>query len=155
NSREFILLATMKQEFLEKAIPILISVDANHKMEKVHLTPHPEGLACEILGSADRALVKQIFAFIENYLKGKHLSLPPLDWKRTTPFTRSVLQRVGELKAGETSSYSEIALQLGIPKGARAIGGACGRNPFPFFIPCHRVVSRSGIGGFSCNLTFK
>ncbi len=150
-----ILVAIMKQLFLEKRLPILLSVIANDRMESVELKPHPEGLACEILGAPNQALKKQIIHFIQNYLEGKPTQLPPLDWKKTTPFTRSVLQRVSQLAPGETCSYSDIAHLMGIPKGARAIGGACGRNPFVFFVPCHRVISLGGMGGFSCGLTYK
>lgn len=56
---------------------------------------------------------------------------------------------------GETRTYGEIAAKIGQPKAARAVGGACRNNPFPFFLPCHRVVSSVSIGGFSEGIDLK
>ena len=64
-------------------------------------------------------------------------------------FSRKVYDAVRGLKWGEKASYSEIARQIGHPKAARAVGSALGKNPIPLFIPCHRVLSRDGEGGWS------
>ncbi len=48
---------------------------------------------------------------------------------------------------GETRTYGELAQQLGVP--AQAIGQACGGNPIPILIPCHRVLGANGLGGYS------
>ena len=51
---------------------------------------------------------------------------------------------------GETRTYKEIAVAIGKPKAARAVANACGKNPYPIIIPCHRVVRSDGtIGGFT------
>ena len=64
-----------------------------------------------------------------------------------TLFQRRVWDAVARIPAGETRSYAELAKQL--HTGARAVGGACGANPIPLVVPCHRVVAASGgIGGF-------
>lgn len=47
---------------------------------------------------------------------------------------------------GQTRSYGEVAMEIG--SGPRAVGGACGRNPIPIVIPCHRVLARGGLGGY-------
>ena len=61
--------------------------------------------------------------------------------------------RVWELERriprGVTRTYGELARELGCPRSARAVGGATGRNPLLLFVPCHRVVSSTGLGGFS------
>jgi methylated-DNA-[protein]-cysteine S-methyltransferase len=54
---------------------------------------------------------------------------------------------IREIPLGETRTYSQLAKSLG--SIARAVGQACGDNPFPIVTPCHRVVSASGIGGFA------
>lgn len=64
-----------------------------------------------------------------------------------TPFQQRVWSALGEIPVGEVVTYGELARQLG--SGARAVGSACRNNPTPLIIPCHRVVSRKGIGGFS------
>ncbi|MGC4174807.1 methylated-DNA--[protein]-cysteine S-methyltransferase [Demequina sp.] len=55
---------------------------------------------------------------------------------------------VRAIPSGETATYGEIALEVGRPRAARAVGTACARNLTTPFTPCHRVVSASGIGGF-------
>jgi O-6-methylguanine DNA methyltransferase len=66
------------------------------------------------------------------------------------PFTSHVLETLSDLPFGETTTYQELAVRAANPKGARAVGNACGKNPLPLFIPCHRVLRLDGsIGGFS------
>ncbi len=66
-----------------------------------------------------------------------------------TEFERAVYREVIKIPLGEVRTYGEIAKAIGCPKGARAVGQALKRNPFPLLIPCHRVVAKNGIGGFS------
>lgn len=75
--------------------------------------------------------------------------MPLLDWSNVTSFTRTVLDALQTLPFGVTCTYGELAAQIGSPKGARAVGNALGLNPFPLLLPCHRVVARNGLGGFS------
>ncbi|PJI80044.1 methylated-DNA--[protein]-cysteine S-methyltransferase [Polynucleobacter brandtiae] len=63
-----------------------------------------------------------------------------------TAHQQKVWDAISGIKAGNTASYGEIA--RGIQSGPRAVGWACGANPYPLVIPCHRVVSTQGIGGF-------
>ena len=67
-----------------------------------------------------------------------------------TPFEREVLNALREIPLGEVLTYGEVARKLGRPRAARAVGGACARNPVPIIIPCHRVVPASGgLGNYS------
>ncbi len=78
------------------------------------------------------------------------LDLPPLDLTRGTKFRLRVWDELSRIPRGETRSYGEIASELGKRRAARAVGGACGANPIPVLIPCHRVLAASGaLGGFS------
>ncbi len=64
-----------------------------------------------------------------------------------TPFQRRLWQALLAIPYGTLSTYRELAARIGsVP---RAVGGACGRNPIPIIIPCHRVVAVGGIGGYS------
>ncbi len=66
------------------------------------------------------------------------------------PFTWEVLHQLQKIPMGETASYKDIAIQVGNPRGARAVGNACKINPFPLIIPCHRVIKTGGaLGGFA------
>jgi methylated-DNA-[protein]-cysteine S-methyltransferase len=63
-----------------------------------------------------------------------------------TPFQQRVWQALREVGCGETLTYGQLARALG--SGAQAVAGACRANPLPLIVPCHRVVSASGVGGF-------
>ncbi|PTB17161.1 cysteine methyltransferase [Trinickia symbiotica] len=64
-----------------------------------------------------------------------------------TPFQRRVWEAMCAIPPGETRTYGELARQVGAMP--RAVGQACGDNPFPIVIPCHRVVAANGLGGFA------
>ena len=69
-----------------------------------------------------------------------------------TTFAR-IYRAVREIPCGETATYGDIALAVGT--APRAVGSAMARNPTPLVIPCHRVVARTGIGGFSPDVAIK
>jgi O-6-methylguanine DNA methyltransferase len=83
-------------------------------------------------------------------------TLPPLDWSGKTEFQKSVWRALRKIRCGQTKSYGEIARAIGKPKAVRAVGGACGANPIPVLVPCHRMLAANGkIGGFSGGLKRK
>ena len=61
---------------------------------------------------------------------------------------QEIWEAVRAIPSGETATYGEVALDVGRPRAARAVGTACARNLTTPFTPCHRVVSAGGIGGF-------
>jgi len=63
---------------------------------------------------------------------------------RGTPFQQSVWVALQTIGRGRTSSYGELARQIGKPAAVRAVGAAVGRNPVSIFVPCHRVLGRDG-----------
>lgn len=82
--------------------------------------------------------------------------LPPLDWNGKTEFQKSVWREMLKIPAGKTKSYGEIAAAIGKPKAVRAVGGACGANPIPVLVPCHRILAANKkLGGFSGGLDWK
>ena len=61
-----------------------------------------------------------------------------------------------KISLGKTKSYGEIASAIGNPKAVRAVGGACGANPVPVLVPCHRVLAANKkLGGFGGGLDWK
>ena len=67
-----------------------------------------------------------------------------------TEFQLKVWNALKKNPRGEVRTYTEIAIQIGHPKSARAVANACGQTPYPPIVPCHRVVRRDGgLGGYS------
>jgi len=94
---------------------------------------------------------------LEDYFEGKPGSFDalPLDLQGS-PFHLRVWQELRRIPSGATVSYQELARRLGNPKAARAVGQACGANPIPLIVPCHRVIAADGsLGGFSSGLPRK
>ena len=82
--------------------------------------------------------------------------LPPLDLSSGTGFQQRVWNALLKIPVGQTRSYGEIARSVGNASAARAVGRACGANPIPVFVPCHRVLNASHkLGGFSAGLQWK
>ena len=97
--------------------------------------------------SADTPLlnraVHQLNAYFFCGLRHFDLPLAP----HGTAFQRAVWQQMQAIPYGDTRTYGEIARWL--RSAPRAVGRACGRNPIPIVIPCHRVVASDGLGGYS------
>lgn len=92
------------------------------------------------------ALAKKVCAQLEAYLSDAdfRFDLPlKLD---ATPHQRKVWQAMQAIPRGQTLTYGELAAQIG--SSAQAVGQACGNNPIPVVIPCHRVLGKTGLGGF-------
>jgi methylated-DNA-[protein]-cysteine S-methyltransferase len=82
--------------------------------------------------------------------------MPPLDMSAGTEFQQSVWRALLKIQAGQTRSYGQIAGDIGKPKAGRAVGAACGANPIPVLVPCHRVLAANQkMGGFAGGLVWK
>ena len=91
-------------------------------------------------------LAERVCGQIEKYLEDPEFKFDlPFDYMGT-PFQCDVWRQIAGIPPGSTRTYAEIARVL--RTAPRPIGGACGRNRLPLVIPCHRVLSSSGLGGF-------
>lgn len=80
----------------------------------------------------------------------------PLDWRLSKDFRRRVLRAIVRIPYGQTRSYTEMARRAGNERAVRAAGTACGSNPIPLVVPCHRVLrSGGGLGGYGGGLPMK
>jgi methylated-DNA-[protein]-cysteine S-methyltransferase len=97
-----------------------------------------------------RARLDAGIAALESFVDGRAARRrPPLDLDDRPDWDRRVLTAVSEIPWGRTASYGDIARRVGVPRAARAVGGAVGRNPISLLIPCHRVIASDGtIGGY-------
>lgn len=92
------------------------------------------------------ALLKETTRQLQAYFADPHAHFDlPLSLKGTA-FQQRVWQAMCRIPAGRTSTYGELAREIG--SAPRAVGQACGSNPLPIIVPCHRVLSASGQGGF-------
>ena len=67
-----------------------------------------------------------------------------------TSFQKLVWAEISKIPHGQTRSYKQIAINIGHPNSSRAVANACGKNPYPIIIPCHRVICSNGkFGGYS------
>ena len=67
-----------------------------------------------------------------------------------TDFQRRVWKEISKIPFGETRTYKDLAIAIGKPNSSRAVANACGKNPYPVIIPCHRVIKSDGkLGGYS------
>jgi methylated-DNA-[protein]-cysteine S-methyltransferase len=94
---------------------------------------------------------------LDLYFAGKldHFDLP-LDWRLSGGFRQRVLRAIARIPYGQTRSYTEMARRAGNERAVRAAGTACGTNPIPLVVPCHRVLRTGGaLGGYGGGLPMK
>jgi O-6-methylguanine DNA methyltransferase len=92
------------------------------------------------------------------YYFGKRCPLPhlPIDLSRGTGFQQKVWAALCSIPFGETRTYGEVAQMIGQPRAARAVGRACGLNPLPIVVPCHRVTAQNyKLGGYTGGIHIK
>jgi methylated-DNA-[protein]-cysteine S-methyltransferase len=99
-----------------------------------------------------RKAKREIIAYLEGGLK--RFTVPMV--LTGTPFQRAVWAKLLAIPYGRTRTYGQIAAELGKPRAARAVGTACGSNPIPILVPCHRIVAgNGGLGGFGGGVGMK
>ncbi|MSQ25720.1 MAG: methylated-DNA--[protein]-cysteine S-methyltransferase [Dehalococcoidia bacterium] len=95
---------------------------------------------------------------LQRYFSGDPVGFDdlPLDLSGVSPFRRAVLETVRRIPRGHVRPYRDIAIALGKPGAARAVGGAMANNPVCIIVPCHRVIASDGrLGGFGGGLDMK
>ncbi len=149
----------MRAEIVLSGNAKVLIVGDDHLISRISLlgTPfYPEDVvSVTVSGSAAfRDAVYRVVA----YLKAKTCDLSDIDVRsdQLPDFTRKVLLHLRRnTECGETITYGELALSMGMRGYARAVGQAVKRNPVPIIIPCHRVVASTGLGGFSAGVSWK
>jgi methylated-DNA-[protein]-cysteine S-methyltransferase len=94
---------------------------------------------------------------LDEYFEGRrHDFTTALDWSLSTGFRQRVLRAIAAIPFGEVRTYREMATAAGNPAAVRAAGSACGSNPIPLVVPCHRVLrTGGGLGGYGGGLPLK
>lgn len=144
-----------------------------HVFADVHETPLgaiwiaacEEGLVSLSLSRGSSASVSSLRAGVfvdetkralDGFFARTGFTLPRLYLQESTAFEQKVWKALTEIPWGHTRSYRELALRVGSTRAFRAVGSACGRNPFPILVPCHRVIRSDGtIGEFALGTEIK
>jgi len=79
----------------------------------------------------------------------------PVDYNSISPVYREILEFIRTIPYGNTSTYGEVAKKLGRPKSSRVVGNAMRSNPCPIVVPCHRIIGKNGLGGYSLGIEKK
>lgn len=103
------------------------------------------------LSHSAKKIQNQLEGYFLKKTKGFSISL----FERGTPFQKRVWRELQKIPYGKTITYKELAQKIGKPKGARAVGGACAKNPFLIVVPCHRAVAQNHLGGFALGIKAK
>lgn len=110
-----------------------------------------------IVNCSNHEIINRAQSQLQEYLSGTRQTFNlPINTTQGTEFQRGVWAALRAIPYGKTKTYGEIAKIVGCPKGARAVGMACNKNPLLIVTPCHRVIGSSGaLTGFACGLDIK
>ena len=144
----------------ESKLGFILVAETDKGICSVSMADAPEQLIRQLSSEFHKATLLQseevrdrMNAILE-YLEGKKLNLP-VD-VQGTEFQKRVWAAISRIPYGETRSYNKIAEEIGMPKAYRAVANACGANPVPLIVPCHRVIRKNGgLGGYGMGIERK
>lgn len=138
----------MNVQFLSTPIGILcLSASESALTEVARVSAAGKGLP--------NAVTEEAAGQLEEYFRKKRQEFSIALAPQGTPFQQRVWEALAQIPYGQTRTYGQIAAEIGKPRACRAVGTAIGKNPLLILIPCHRVVSVGGLGGFSAGLDAK
>jgi len=114
-------------------------VEENGRITELLWEDRTEGFRSDVLKEG----LNQLEAYFAGKLTKFDLPLAP----KGTDFQQQVYRVMLDIPFGEVLTYGQVAKKLGVP--AQPVGQACGSNPIPVIIPCHRIVGTDGLGGYS------
>jgi methylated-DNA-[protein]-cysteine S-methyltransferase len=122
---------------------------------RTHLTT--TALAEEPLDSVQQTWLQSLTSELTDYFSGKPVVFSvPIDWSGYSEFRLKALRFTAAIPAGQVATYGGVAMAVGRPGAARAVGGAMHANRTPIVVPCHRVIGSDGsLTGFGGGLTLK
>lgn len=110
------------------------------------------GFADERGAEEDPELLSRAKKELSEYFEGKRREFTVIPAPEGTEFQLAVWDELRKIPYGEHRTYAGLAAAIGRPRAARAVGNAVGANPCVIFLPCHRVLAKGGLGGFSCGI---
>lgn len=140
-----------KYIYSSPAGPILLVADDHALREARWLTVHID--VPSPLGTND--IIRQACRELDEYFRGERREFTVPLHPQGTPYQMEVWEGCRHLPYGRVLTYAQMAQAIGRPTGMRAVAGALRHNPLQIFIPCHRVVSHNGLGGYAAGLQYK
>ena len=137
---------TVTTSFSPMTTPIgrLLLVSRRGKLSGVYMEDHARGPLQDASWVQDEALLAPARHQLAEYFAGERTSFDAPLSMDGTPFQRRVWEALASIPFGQTITYGELARRVGLPSGARAVGGANARNPVSIIVPCHRVIGIDG-----------
>lgn len=146
----------LKYDILSTEFGSLVLISSQRGLRFIHYydtlsAARIDGWLCYTHAERDPQFMKDYIIPLLDYLRGETQSLElPLDLQGGTELQRRVWQELCKIPYGSTISYSDLAARVAEPQAIRAVASACGKNPLPLAIPCHRVFGKDGsLGGFA------
>ncbi|OKY77616.1 MAG: Methylated DNA-protein cysteine methyltransferase Ada [Candidatus Methanohalarchaeum thermophilum] len=132
----------------------MFTITANSKVKSIRVKNTKSKLG---LNEKDKnSIEKRLKNKLRQYFSGKYVELnEEVDLSDLTSFESRVLLEIRKISYGELIGYGELAENIGKPNAIRAVGIALNKNPAPIVIPCHRVVSKNGLGGYKYSNNLK
>jgi methylated-DNA-[protein]-cysteine S-methyltransferase len=132
---------------LAKPLGCCLKIKGGEKIVSIEFVPLKHKL-----GKIDLPISRDMIRYFEGEIID--FSSYEVDLGSLTSFEKKVLEKTREIRYGQRLTYSELAGLIGT-SGIRAVGNALAKNPIPIVIPCHRVVTKKGLGGYSGGIELK
>jgi methylated-DNA-[protein]-cysteine S-methyltransferase len=134
--------------------PMLLATTPRGLVRVAFATEHRDNVLAELSRNVSPRVLEspaeldEVRRELEEYFEQRRKRFDlPLDWRLSHGFRRDTLKQLVRVPYGATVTYSELASRAGRPRAQRATGSACGSNPIPIVVPCHRVVRTGGAIG--------
>jgi methylated-DNA-[protein]-cysteine S-methyltransferase len=143
-----LLVATTPRGLVKVSLPVVY--DPDQTLEELASRISPRVLEAP-------AKLDDVRRQLDRYFEGRLREFDlPLDWRLSKGFQLRAQQAIARIPYGKTRSYTQIAASAGNERAVRAAGTACGANPIPIVVPCHRVLrTGGGLGGYGGGLPMK
>ena len=138
-------------QIIDTIIGELIIIETNGFITNIEIGP----FNLDKMENKETHNIKMMKEWLKSYFNGTVLDLPIKYKQSKTDFINDVYKATTEIPYGKTSTYKEIAQKIGRPKAYRAVGNALNKNDLLILMPCHRVLSSSGLGGFGSGIDNK
>ena len=128
----------------------------NFRVSKIHKYLYLSSFSKQCVTKEEIKMVQYLATQLTKYFDGQKIKKWDISlFFQGTAFQQKVWKILYRIPYGHTLSYSELAKKAGYPKAVRAVGSACGKNPWLIVVPCHRVLAKNGLGGFALGLQVK